>query len=175
MDTTACKHTLDIGNVLRQDFQLSLNCVPITGATVTARIKRLSDNKYWTGAAWGSITTLTLTEYDSTNFKGYYYYSLTPDAGPETILVTIKYNDGTNDLYEMHVWEVGFDYEKYTIEYDFVSYSKAVLLYYPMKRTVSGNPSFWRYLYKEAGGNPANTSEIAKADVVTAWAVETPA
>lgn len=107
MDATAVKHELYFGDALRVDFHLCNNCVPVTGATVTCTVKRLSDNKYWTGTIWDVITNLSLTEYDATNNKGYYYLTpFTPASLADTIVVSIKYNDGTNDLYETHVWEI---------------------------------------------------------------------
>jgi hypothetical protein len=107
MDATAVKHELYFGDALRIEFHLSNNCVPVTGATITCTVKRLSDNKYWTGTIWDVITALSLTEYDATNNKGYYYRTpFTPASLADTIVVSIKYNDGTNDLYETHIWAI---------------------------------------------------------------------
>lgn len=59
--------------------------------------------------------------------------------------------------------------QEYSIEYDFTTYSKAVVLYYPVSRPLTGDPTYWRYVYKELGGNPTNSSEIAKADLIMPW------
>lgn len=107
MDGTAIQHELFVGDALRVDFHLCRNCVPITDASVTCTVKRLSDNKYWTGVSWDVITNLDMTQYDATNNKGYYYLTpFTPALLEDTIIVSIKYNDDVNDLYETHVWEI---------------------------------------------------------------------
>ena len=45
-------------------------------ANISLVIQRLSDGYYWTGAAWGSATTLTITEIDATHQPGRYNYVL---------------------------------------------------------------------------------------------------
>ena len=55
----------------------------ITGqvANITFTIQRFSDNKFWTGSAFSStLTTLTVTEVDSTNQQGRYTFTLPASA-----------------------------------------------------------------------------------------------
>jgi hypothetical protein len=64
--------------------------------------------------------------------------------------------------------------EKDAIEYNFTAYSKAVMLFYEADRPFPGDPYAWCYVYTAAGGNPSNTTEIAKRDRVKIWATEQP-
>jgi hypothetical protein len=156
--------------ILPVSLNISADAVGATGETPTCTIKRLSNNDYWTGSAWGSKTAISLVEYDSTNSPGLYTYrSCRTQAAEDTYIVNYK-NTGTNALTISEIWIASIDVNDMTIEYDFATYTKAVALYYPMKRTVTGDPTYWRYVYTAAGGKPTITADIAKADILTAWA-----
>jgi hypothetical protein len=55
------------------------------------------------------------------------------------------------------------------IEYDFTTYSKAVILFYEDDRPLAGDPSYWAYVYTAAGGKPSTASEITKRDRLKTW------
>jgi len=52
-------------------------------AYITLTIQR-SDNLYWTGSAWGTLTLLTMAEVDSTNAPGRYLYTLPAEGNAQT-------------------------------------------------------------------------------------------
>lgn len=54
----------------------------VTGATITVSIRRQSDGYYWSGTGYTTTyTALTMSQLDSTNLPGVYYYDFTP-SGP---------------------------------------------------------------------------------------------
>lgn len=59
--------------------------------------------------------------------------------------------------------------ERCAYEYDFATYSKAVMLFYEEDRSFSGDPYAWCYLYTATGTDPVNVSEISKRDRVRLW------
>jgi hypothetical protein len=90
---TTVNRDITLGQPLNIEFQLSNNYVPVTGASISGIIQRVSDSYYYDGASWqASVNLVGLPEYDSTNFAGMYRYSFTP-ATTDTILVSIKYTD----------------------------------------------------------------------------------
>lgn len=108
MDTTQ-QHEVILGDTLRIELQLSLDMVPITGATVEFLMKRDIDSLYYNGSTWQVAPVLvTLPEYDATNFPGYYKYSFIPSM-KEVLFVTIKYVYNGNALYESHTYTIKTD------------------------------------------------------------------
>jgi hypothetical protein len=86
----------------------------------------------------------------------------------------ISYDDTLDDVYAWN--KIAAAMAEYSIEYDFATYSKAVVLYYAINRPFGvTDPIYWRYVYNAAGGKPANSGEIAKCDLLTAWASAEPA
>jgi hypothetical protein len=47
---------------------------PVTGATVTVRIRLDANSSYWTGTAFGGVTSLAMTQADAVNLPGLYFY-----------------------------------------------------------------------------------------------------
>lgn len=75
----------------------------VTGESPVVSIQRLSDSKYWNGSSWQVVAiTVSMSEYDSTNFPGMYRYILT--AGNDTYFIRYK-NTGTYalDMYELYI------------------------------------------------------------------------
>lgn len=91
-----------VGEVYQQTYQiLDTAGAPVSGQTVTVRIKRVSDGKYldfsdstFKSSGWTSVTA-NMT-YDST--VGFYIYNYTPPAtetGSEQYVFTVANSDST--------------------------------------------------------------------------------
>ncbi|HSG27633.1 MAG TPA: hypothetical protein VLA34_04070, partial [Candidatus Krumholzibacterium sp.] len=69
------------------------------------KIRRRSDNMWWSGAAWGGVATqVPMVEPDSTNLAGFYAYSmpgggLDYDAGLKGYIFYIE--ESVNSLVEV--------------------------------------------------------------------------
>lgn len=59
------------------------------------------------------------------------------------------------------------------LRYDFVTYSKSVVLYY-VSADGTGTPNYWTYVYNSVGGRPIASSEISYRDRIIAWATAQP-
>jgi YD repeat-containing protein len=74
-----------------------------TGLTVVLTIQRVSDSKFWTGAAWqAGVATVNMAEPDSTNLAGLYEYALSgvdDTAGVDGY--RFKITEATTSYYEI--------------------------------------------------------------------------
>lgn len=170
------------GETVRIAFDLTLNGVGLTGQSPGLVIRRGADSKYWTGADWSATETIVyFTEYSDTIFPGLYIYTFLIPASADYYRIR-KLNGGTYaaDEYMIMVARVSVpvtfavDLDTTAIEYDFTTYSKAVMLFYNQQRPFSGNPIYWCYVYTAAGSKPSTAAEIGKRDQVIAWDVSTP-
>jgi hypothetical protein len=71
----ATNRFVTIGAALLIECSRKVNQKGITGLTVNLTIQRDSDDAYWTGSTWGSLTVLTMTPTDAVNKPGLYSYS----------------------------------------------------------------------------------------------------
>lgn len=64
-----------------------------TGLSAVIRIARMSDDNFWSGSAWGaSPSDPAMTEYDSSNLPGLYYYDFSVPSDEDEFTVRA---DGT--------------------------------------------------------------------------------
>ena len=80
--------TWDINEAITIDLLVldPLTGLGLTGQTsfITLKIRRSSDNKYWTGSAWSSsVSTVSMIEVDLTNEPGRYIYTLSAVANAQ--------------------------------------------------------------------------------------------
>jgi hypothetical protein len=186
-------------------FQITLDGVGVTGQAPKVSIQRASDSYYYTGSIWQAAPILlSMTEVGVTSFNGLYLYNFTMPNTDDRYTVR-KINTGTYacDEYDTLVstekvmaasdirLAVGLssasidtqlagilksvESNRLAIEYDFSTYSKAVILFYDKDRAFGAtNPKYWCYVYKSNGGNPTTVSEISKRDRITLWTDTTP-
>lgn len=157
--------------------QVLSNNEGVTGQTVKFVIKRLSDNTYWTGAAWGVATDLSCSETDSTNFPGEYTYTLAGTQIQDGVEYITQFKI-TSGIYAFNFVErfVGeYDLQKLALTYNFTTYSKAVILWYDMDAPLSGDPVYWAYVYNSVGGNPSTAAQITTKDRTIRWTTAQPA
>lgn len=168
---------LNIGHVFCKT--VAENNIGVTGQTMKIIIQRSDDNYYWTGTTWSSsLTKLDMTKKSDTDFKGVHIYAFIPTS-LDTYTVTYEIESGDYAFNDSETWyclrhDQPSAIETLALEYDFTTYSKAVILYYGEQRTFAGDPLYWAYIYTAVGGNPANVSEIAKRDQIIAWSSSEP-
>lgn len=105
---TTYNHDITLGESLKVELELTSNLEPIVGASPTVLLKDTTTNTYWTGSVWGSITNISLVEYDATNFPGYYTYTMIPTTiGFITGLISYTYKGKVRC--ESHSWNVKVD------------------------------------------------------------------
>lgn len=77
---------------------LNSSNVEVTGATATIKIRRISDDKYWNGSGFQvSSTTIGMTELDSSEDPGIYYYDFnTSGLDDDTYMIVMDANTGSN-------------------------------------------------------------------------------
>lgn len=76
----------DVGENITIDLLIldPATALGLTGqaSNITLRIRRSSDNKFWTGSAWSSTaSSVSVTESDATNEPGRYVYTLLGSTG----------------------------------------------------------------------------------------------
>lgn len=64
-------------SALFEYWALDASGAAVTGATITLKIRRTDTNQYWNGSIWTTVSTVNMTETDSSNFAGHYSYSVT--------------------------------------------------------------------------------------------------
>jgi hypothetical protein len=87
----------------------------------------------------------------------------------------IAYKASTNTYTSLSPYLIAIqDIEFAALRYNFVTYSKSVVLYYK-SADGTGTPDYWTYIYNTTGGRPIASSEVAYRDRVIAWATAQPA
>jgi len=87
----------DVSDVVRIGVSITYNREPVTGESPKTIIQRRSDSKFFDGSSFGAVRNeLRMTEADSSNLPGYYYYDFDQsiDGGEREYLVRLK-NTGT--------------------------------------------------------------------------------
>lgn len=77
---------------------LNSSNVEVTGATVTLKIRRKSDNKFWNGTTFQTgVTTVAMTEINASSEPGKYYYSFdTTGLDEDTYYIIADSASGAN-------------------------------------------------------------------------------
>lgn len=78
-----------------QVYALDSSNAGVTGATVTLSIRRQTDGLYWSGTGYTTYTGLTMTELDSSNLPGIYYYDFTPQGPASNFLLNATTSTAT--------------------------------------------------------------------------------
>lgn len=71
----ATNRFVNIGEALLIECSRKVNQRGIIGLTINLTIQRNSDDAYWTGTTWSTLTVLTMSEVDSVNKPGLYEYT----------------------------------------------------------------------------------------------------
>jgi len=88
----------DVSDVVRIGVNITYNREPVTGESPKTIIQRRSDSKFFDGSSFGAVRTeLRMTEADSSNLPGYYFYDFDQsiDSNEEEYLVRLM-NTGTH-------------------------------------------------------------------------------
>jgi len=80
----------DIDDAVRIGVNITYNREPVTGESPKTIIQRRSDSLFFNGSSFVAVRNeLRMTEADSSNLPGYYYYDFEQDA-EEDYLVRLK-------------------------------------------------------------------------------------
>ena len=155
--------------------QLTLNEVGIPGQNVLLNIQRSSDNTWWDGYGWSIETNLVCTE--DLIYTGKYTYILTGSQIQDGVTYTQQFKilSGIYTFNKVSTLYAEYDIDKLALNYDFTTYSKAVILWYDIDRPFStAMPIYWTYVYTPGGSNPTDTAQIASKDRIIRWSEAQP-
>ena len=169
---------IEAGVDYRFTVQVTIDHRGIVGQTVKLNLQRSSDNKWWNGSSWAvGETDLACTETESTIYPGEYYYELTGTEIQDGVIYKEQFKilSGLYTFNSIEELYAEYNVDKLTLEYDFTTYSKAVILWYDVDRPIGAATAiYWAYIYNSTGGKPVNSFQVCKKDRVIRWSEAQP-